>query len=92
MDKQSFLSVWDAIEDTQIEASSMKARAELMIKISEVIDKMNTTQAKAAKRLGVTQPRLNDLLKGKIDRFSLDALFDIATRAGIEIKIKLKAA
>lgn len=92
MKKQTFTRVWDAIENTRAAAASMKARSELMIKISEIVVAMDITQAKAARELGITQPRLNDLLKGKIDRFSLDALFDLAARVGIKINLELKAA
>ena len=92
MTSQKFNSVWDALEDTESEAASMKARSELMIALQEKVEGMNLTQAKAGKRLGITQPRLNDLLRGRINRFSLDALFDLASRAGISVQIRLKAA
>ena len=92
MTNQKFNSVWDALEDTESEAASMKARSELMSALQDKIESMGVTQAKAAKKLGVTQPRLNDLLRGRINRFSLDALFDLSSRAGISIKIHLKAA
>jgi predicted XRE-type DNA-binding protein len=52
----------------------------------------NTTQARAARRLGITQPRLNDLLHGKINKFSLDTLLTLATRAGLKVKIDLQSA
>ncbi|MDF1653978.1 MAG: XRE family transcriptional regulator [Coxiellaceae bacterium] len=91
MTKQKFNSVWDALEDTAAESASMKARSEIMIALCKRIDAMGMTQAKAAKQLGITQPRLNDLLRGRINRFSLDALFDIAARAGVTVHIKLKA-
>ena len=52
----------------------------------------NTTQARAARRLGITQPRLNDLLHGKINKFSLDALMTLATRAGLKVKIDIRSA
>ena len=92
MKNQKFDSVWDAIENTQVEAASMKARSELMIALKDVIGRMEVTQAEAAKKLGITQPRLNDLLRGRINRFSLDALFDLAVSAGLEVHLQLKAA
>jgi len=92
MKKQKFESVWDAIENTQAEAASMKARSELMIALRDIIERQGITQAEAAKKLGITQPRLNDLLRGRINRFSLDALFDLAVRAGLELHLQLKAA
>ncbi|ABE41189.1 transcriptional regulator [Rhodopseudomonas palustris BisB5] len=64
----------------------MKARSSLMIAIREVVDGWNLTQAEAAKRLGETQPRMNDLLRGRIDQFSLDALMNLATAAGLSIE------
>lgn len=89
---QTFTSVWDALENTQVEAASMKIRAEVMMALCQQIEQMKLTQSEAAKKLGITQPRLNDLIRGRIHRFSLDALFDLAARAGLEIHIELKAA
>jgi predicted XRE-type DNA-binding protein len=92
MKSQSFKSVWDAIEDTSQAATSMKIRSEIMIALRDHIEKWKVTQAEAAKRLGITQPRLNDLMGGKIHRFSLSALFDLAARAGLEVQVKVKKA
>ena len=83
-----FESVWDAIEPTPAEAASMKARSEVMMAIRGIIDGWKATQIEAAKRLGMTQPHLDDLLRGRIDKFSLDALVDIATRAGLSVRVK----
>ena len=77
-----FESVWDALEDTPTEAENMKLRSSLMIAISEAVSAWQVTQADAAKRLGVTQPRLNDLLRGRVGKFSLDALARISQRGG----------
>jgi predicted XRE-type DNA-binding protein len=77
MKKQRFASVWDAIEPSRAEAASMKARAELMIAIRDKVAGWRTTQAAAAKRLGLMQPRMNDLLRGRIAKFSIDALIDV---------------
>ena len=88
----SFASVWDAIEDSAAEAANMKARSEIMIAVQETIGAWNMTQADASKRLGVTQPRLNDLLRGKVDRFSLDALTNLAAAAGLRIEWSVKPA
>ena len=86
--EQRFASVWDAIEPSAAEAASMKIRSEVMIAVRKSVDRWKLTQAEAAKRLGVTQPRLNDLLRGRIDRFSLDALVDLADRAGLSVQVK----
>ena len=87
-----FDSVWDAIEPSKSEAANMKAHAELMIAIHKTVLGWNITLAAAAKRLGLTQPRLNDLLKGRIAKFSLDALINQATLAGLEVKVKVGKA
>ena len=88
----SFASVWDAIEDSTTDAANMKARSEIMIAVQETVRSWETTQAGAAKRLGVTQPRLNDLLRGKVDRFSLDSLTNLAAAAGLSIEWSVKPA
>ncbi len=74
------------------EAENLKMRAELMMSIEDFYKKSGMTQAKTAKRLGLTTPRLNALLKGKIDLFSLDALVNIATRAGVSVRLVVKKA
>lgn len=92
MEIQSFDSVWDAIEDTPEEAANMRLRSQLLIAIGQEVRSWNLTQAKAAERLGVTQPRLNDLLRGKIAKFSLDALVDLSARAGLAVKLGIEKA
>lgn len=89
MKKQRFDSVWDAIEPSRAQAANMKARAELMIAISEAVDAWELTQAATASRLGLTQPRLNDLLRGRINKFSLDALINLATAAGLAVRVEV---
>jgi predicted XRE-type DNA-binding protein len=90
MTSQTFASVWDAIEDTPTEAANMKARSELMIALQDAIEAWALTQSASAKRLGVSQPRLNDLLKGRISKFSLDALMNLAAAAGLEVRIAVE--
>jgi predicted XRE-type DNA-binding protein len=85
MSEKSFESVWDAIEDTPAEAANMKARSEFMAAIQQTVEAWQLTQAEAASRLGVTQPRMNDLLRGRIDKFSLDALMNLASSAGLTV-------
>jgi predicted XRE-type DNA-binding protein len=89
---QEFENVWDALCDTPEEAANLTLRSELMIQISEIIKKKAWTQAEAAKQCGVSQPRINDLLRGRINRFSVDALVNIATALGRKVQLKLKAA
>jgi predicted XRE-type DNA-binding protein len=81
-----FESVWDALEPSSAEAAHMKMRSELMLAIKEAVAGWGLTQADAAKRLAVTQPRLNDLLRGRISKFSLDALVALAARAGLALR------
>ena len=92
MKQRRYASVWDAIEASPSQGASMKARAELMIAIRKIVDGWTLTQAAAAKRLGITQPRLNDLLRGRIDKFSLDALVDLAVHSGLSIKLRIARA
>jgi len=89
---QTFANVWDAIEDSREEAATMTMRSNVMIAINEKVRSWNTTQLRAAHRLGITQPRLNDLLHGKINKFSLDTLLTLATRAGLKVKIDVRSA
>lgn len=88
-DKQKFTSVWDAIEDTPQQAASMKARSALMMELSAVIQSSGMTQADAAALFGVTQPRVSDLMRGKINLFSLDTLIDMAATAGMSPMVKV---
>lgn len=83
MTGQRFGSVWDAIENTPEEAGNMKQRSEIMMALKQHIEKTQASQAQAAELLGVTQPQVSDLIRGKIDLFSLDALVNMATSAGI---------
>ena len=87
MKAQTFASVFDAVSDTPQEAANMKARAELMAIIRARVDSWGLSQDEAAARLDLTRPRLNDLLRGKISKFSLDALFNAASAAGLDVHI-----
>ncbi len=82
-------SVWDAIADTPGQAANLRARAELMQKIATIVKDSGWTQAEAAKHYGVTQPRMNDLLRGRLSRFSLDALVNIAAASGHQVHVEL---
>ena len=72
------------------EAANLQARADLMIQLTRLLEARQLTQAAAAKLLGVTQPRVSDLVRGKIDRFSLDNLLELLSRAGIRVTFVLK--
>jgi predicted XRE-type DNA-binding protein len=88
-ERKRFGSVWNAIEDSPKVAASLRARSELMIGISEFIRKKELSQTDAAAILGVSQPRMSDLMRGKIERFSLDMLMDMASIAGLAPRIEI---
>jgi predicted XRE-type DNA-binding protein len=85
-------SVWDAIADTPEQAASLRVRTELMQKIAAIVKESGWTQFEAARRCGVTQPRMNDLLSGRLSRFSFDQLVNIATAIGRKVHVELEAA
>ncbi len=89
MKQQRFHSVWDAIERSPAQAANMKARGEMMVAIRDTVEGWGVTQAAAAKRLGLTQPRMNDLVRGRINKFSLDALINLAARGGLSVRVEV---
>lgn len=92
MSKQKFASVWDAIEDTPEEAENMKLRSVLMMALENRIKSSGMSQSQAAKLFGVTQPRVSDLMRGKINLFALDALVNMATAAGLQVELRVQEA
>lgn len=90
--KQRFTSVWDAIEDSREEAESMKLRAKLMMAVQERISASGASQREAAKLIGVTQPRVSDLMRGRIDLFSVESLVDMLVRLGMKVEVRVKQA
>jgi predicted XRE-type DNA-binding protein len=92
LERQKFSSVWDALEDSEAEAANMRARSELMIALRAKIERWHLSQTQAARRLRVTQPRLNDLMRGRLDKFSLDALVNLAAQAGLAVRLDIKDA
>ncbi|MDA8258467.1 MAG: XRE family transcriptional regulator [Betaproteobacteria bacterium] len=89
MTKQRFASVWDAIEDTPEEAENMKLRSVLMTALKNHIVRTKMSQAQAARLFGVTQPRISDLMRGKINLFGLEALVNMATAAGLHVEMRV---
>ncbi|MGB6104047.1 MAG: XRE family transcriptional regulator [Pusillimonas sp.] len=89
MSKQRFSNIWDAIEDTQEEAENMKLRSALMTALKQHLTRVKMSQAEAAKLFGVTQPRVSDLMRGKINVFGLDALVNMAAAAGLHIEMRV---
>ncbi|WP_293645187.1 helix-turn-helix domain-containing protein [Thiolapillus sp.] len=90
MSNQRFTSVWDAIEDTPEEAENMKLRSALMAALKNHITHTGMSQAQAAKLFGVTQPRVSDLMRGKINLFGLDALVNMSAAAGLHIEMRIR--
>jgi predicted XRE-type DNA-binding protein len=72
------------------EAENLKVRADLMIQLTKLIQARGLTQARAARLLGVTQPRVSDLVRGKIDRFSIDGLVEMLGHAGARVTFVVK--
>jgi len=71
------------------EAAHLKIRSDLMIRLSQLIEARGLSQAQAARLFGVTQPRISDLVRGKIDRFSIDTLIAMLGHAGVKVQIVL---
>lgn len=88
----TYASAWDAMADTPEQAANLQARAGLRRQIAELILAEGWKQAEAAERCRVTQPRINDLLRGRVSRFSLDAPVNIATAMGRRVSVRLEAA
>jgi predicted XRE-type DNA-binding protein len=82
-------SVWDAIEDTPAEAANMRLRSSLMVALEEYIARERLTRGQAAKVFGVTQPRVSDLIRGRIELFGLDSLVNMAAAAGLHVEIRI---
>ena len=92
MSSQPFTSVWNAIEDTPGDAENMKLRSGLMVALKNHIARSEMSQQQAAQLLGVTQPRVSDLMRGKINLFALDALVNMATAAGLHVQMTIQEA
>ena len=91
MSSDNFASVWDAIEDTPAQAENMKLRSALMMALEQHIRAQGWTQAEAARRLSVTQPRVSDLLRGKIGLFGLDTLVNMVVAAGMRVEMQIES-
>jgi predicted XRE-type DNA-binding protein len=91
MNNERYASVWDAIEDTPGAAENMKVRAALMHELVTYIGSTGLTQSQAARQFGVTQPRISDLTRGKVDLFSIDTLVNMLTAAGLQLDLHIRA-
>lgn len=92
MDVQTFDNVFDALADTPAQAANMKARAELLSAVRTQVRSWKVPQEAAAARLGITRPRLSDLMRGKLGKFSLDALVNLTSAAGLVLEIRIAEA
>ena len=89
---ETFKNVWDALEDDPAARESMKIKSRLMMDIEGYIKKQGLTQKQAAKKMGVTQPRISDLVNGKINRFTIDMLVNMLARLGVHVEMTLQDA
>jgi predicted XRE-type DNA-binding protein len=92
MKRQRFENVWDALDDDPAVAANLTMRSDLMIALRQQVESWGITQSEAARRLAITQPRLNELLRGKIENFSLDALIKLAHLAGLAVRLDIAVA
>jgi predicted XRE-type DNA-binding protein len=90
--RKRFENVWDAIEDDPAERENLKVRSALMTALKGHIEAQGLTQAQAAKKFGVTQPRISDLMRGKIDLFAIDSLVNMIGAAGLHVKMQIGKA
>jgi predicted XRE-type DNA-binding protein len=92
MTKNRYASVWDAIETTPTQAENLKLRASLMLALKRHIEREGLSQTEAARAFGVSQPRISNLMRGKIELFGLDMLVNMLTAAGMQVTLKIKKA
>ena len=92
MTAKRYASVWDAIEETPAQAESLKLRSALMLALKQHIESEGLSQTKAAKVFGVTQPRISNLMRGKIDLFGMDMLVNMLATAGLRVTLQVEKA
>ena len=90
MTNERSTSVWDALSDSPEEAENLRLRSRLMRVLTKTVQSWGLPQKDSARRLQVTQPRLSDLMNGKIDKFSLDALVNLLANADLEVEFTVK--
>ena len=83
-------SVWDAVADDPQEAANLKLRSQLMDALESYIGHENITQAEAAKRFGVPRSRVSELVNGRISKFTIDKLVNMASRVGLTTRITVE--
>jgi predicted XRE-type DNA-binding protein len=92
MESQTFDDVFDALADTPAQAASLKARSELLSALQRRVGAWGLAPEAAAARLAITRPRLADLTRGKINKFSLDDLINMTTAAGLVLELRIEDA
>lgn len=92
MTRNRFAGVWDAIEKTPAQAENLKLRSRLMLALKRHIEREGLSQIEAAKVFGVTQPRISNLMRGKIEVFGLDMLVSMLSAAGLRVTVQVKKA
>jgi predicted XRE-type DNA-binding protein len=92
MSAERFSSAWDAIENTPEKAEQLKLRSGLMMALKKHIIRAGLSHSEAAKLFSVTQPRVSDLMRGKISLFGLDALVNMAAAAGMQVEMRVHEA
>lgn len=85
-----YSNAFEAVGFGPIEAEHLRIRADLMLEAERLISDRGWTQAEAAKLLHVTQPRISDLMRGKIERFSIDTLVEMLARAGADVTVRVR--
>ena len=83
-------NVFHDLDFPEAEAQNLVVRADLVVHIHKVIEKLCITQAEAAQRTGITPPRMSDLVKGRTHKFTLDARVNVAAQLGYTVKLSLK--
>lgn len=92
MKNKRYASVWDAIEKSPAQAENLKVRSALMLALKRHIQREGSNQTEAARVLGVTQPRISDLMRGKIELFGIDMLVNMLAAAGLRVTLQVKKA
>ena len=84
-------NVFQDLGFSKAEAAHLQVRADLMIKIERTLRDRGLTQAKAAKLLKVSQPRVSDLVRGQVELFSIDTLVDMLAHLGITVTLRTRS-
>ncbi|HVZ84514.1 MAG TPA: XRE family transcriptional regulator [Terracidiphilus sp.] len=92
MTTKRYASVWDAIEKSPAEAANLKLRSSLMLALKRHIEREGLSQTEAARVFGVSQPRISNLMRGKISLFSIDMLVNMLTAAGLRVSVRVNKA